>query len=254
MTKFRAYDPQIGRWWQIDPLATQEHLPSWTPYNYSYNNPIRYNDPNGDCPNCLTGMAIGILTEVTAQVGASMLLDGKSFQEAFKSINVTDVLVAGGTGFISGALDGGASKLAKFLSKKRNRQVVGFILDTGLEFIENVAKDALNDEDIDLRSSLFGAIVEAGFGEMVPTKFLSRQLKNADIDIKRLTKKANRGSKKAREKAQKKLEEAQKNRRFWQSVADVQEVSTGAVGENAGNAASEVVSGNEQEEKKDENN
>jgi RHS repeat-associated protein len=52
LTKYRAYDPAIGRWWQIDPKADVDNLVSWTPYNYSYNNPIRWNDPLGDCPDC----------------------------------------------------------------------------------------------------------------------------------------------------------------------------------------------------------
>jgi len=52
LTKFRAYDPALGRWWQIDPLADQEDLVNWTPYNYSFNNPVRFNDPLGDCPKC----------------------------------------------------------------------------------------------------------------------------------------------------------------------------------------------------------
>lgn len=53
-TRFRYYDPGLGRWWQIDPKADQDDLVDWTPYNYSYNNPVLENDPNGDCPKCPT--------------------------------------------------------------------------------------------------------------------------------------------------------------------------------------------------------
>lgn len=44
-TKYRGLDPQLGRWWQIDPHA-ELHL-STSPYTYVLNNPLLYNDPFG---------------------------------------------------------------------------------------------------------------------------------------------------------------------------------------------------------------
>ncbi len=50
-TLYRDYDLQTSRFLQVDPRSEDGNQENLTPYHYSYNNPIRYNDPKGDCPN-----------------------------------------------------------------------------------------------------------------------------------------------------------------------------------------------------------
>lgn len=41
----RYYNPRLSIWYGVDPIA--EKYPEWNPFSYTFQNPIKYIDPDG---------------------------------------------------------------------------------------------------------------------------------------------------------------------------------------------------------------
>lgn len=116
-TKYREGDTRLMTWWSVDPEADEQ--PWQSPYSYMDGNPIQFNDPDGDCPWCVTAL-IGGLIEGGIELGGQVL-SGKSLSE----VDWADVGVEFGKGAVTGS---GAGLLARGVA-----EVGGAIIKAGVD-------------------------------------------------------------------------------------------------------------------------
>jgi RHS repeat-associated protein len=61
----RWYDAAVGRWSSVDSLGEHPDQIDKTPYQYGWNNPVRYDDPDGNCPWCIVVVVAILVTAPT---------------------------------------------------------------------------------------------------------------------------------------------------------------------------------------------
>ncbi|TXB59448.1 RHS repeat domain-containing protein [Phaeodactylibacter luteus] len=134
----RWYDAGSGRWSGVDPLADDAMQIDKSPYQYAWNNPVYYTDPDGRCPWCI-GAIVGAAVDYGAQV-AGNLAEGKGLGDALTDVDGTSILVSAGAGAVGGGLVSGATKLIKGAKTVNKASQLAKNAKKGAQFEQKVLK------------------------------------------------------------------------------------------------------------------
>ena len=179
------YNPTIGVWDQVDPLADEPEQVDKSPYAAFWNNPIMYDDPDGRCPNCVTavigagvGALIGGSLEIASQlydkgsvnnwsaVGGSALQGGITGGAAGFSGGASLLVtgVAGGANVVGGAANRAIQGQETVLTNIAADATVGAVLGAGGKLVGNAVSRGTNNLSNSAKGKLGEAVTEIKYG------------------------------------------------------------------------------------------
>ena len=168
----RYYDPAIGRWMSMDPLAND--YPSWSPYNYSIDEPISKNDPDG---KFVWGAVIGFATDYALQ-------SIKSGNWGLKGKNWGSLAISTGAGLVSGGVSG-LTKMANL--SKVLKAGINVAANSGLSILEGYTKSQVSGSDYEVKDALIDGtigVIASGAGEAIHLRNAGRLEGVAEKGIK----------------------------------------------------------------------
>ena len=180
----RFYDPVVARWGTIDRLAEDPTQISLTPYNYVANDPINKDDPDGNCPNCVTA-AIG--AGIGAIVGAAV--EGGS--QLYHSGEITSWRAVGGSalqGAVTGGVAGftGGASLLVAAGTSAGANVIGGVANRVIQGQTTTVKDVAVDAAIGVAAGAGGKLLSKGvsaLGENTLSKVEQKSISSLEKNI-----------------------------------------------------------------------
>jgi len=132
----RYYEPEAGRFLSTDPVQADGGGGSFNRYEYANDNPYRYTDPDGRCPECI-GAAVGGGLELLIQAfnpqdraayeSAGAALAHGDFRGAWRDAGtqLTEVGISAAAGAVGAGIAGKIGEVAAGLSQSTAATVTG---------------------------------------------------------------------------------------------------------------------------------
>lgn len=168
-TQYRGYDPALGRFMQIDPLAAQEEQL----YQYAGNNPVMFNDPTGlykSIPNYEAYIANQRKYLADYRAALSFASGQNDWSDQwFKGSEFNDWSLSGGSDIYRDMLAAGYDNLGIGTWRKNDGDLL-VLIDGGIEDSYTVYE-----WDNDPNSPLFGQFTGVPTKEWIPFEFQGQQ-------------------------------------------------------------------------------
>ena len=162
----RYYDPRVSLWLNVDPMMLRDEAMDdedssnggvFNPmnnavYTFSYQNPVKYVDPDGECPNCITaagGTLVGAIIGGGIEAGMQLYKDGKiTSWKAIGGSAAQGAITSAAAGFTGGA------SLAVTVGVAGGANVVGGLANRAIQGKKTTVTDVVIDATI---GAIFGA-------------------------------------------------------------------------------------------------
>ena len=163
LTRYRAYNPAIGRWLSRDPVGESSD-PAGNLYRYVHGDPVNLTDPSGNVAliDNLIGVGVGVGVDLFAQYAQARLAC-----QLFH-IDLARTAIAAGAGFVTSGLSAflgegvtglGLGAVSSFALRTTGNAAIGAVANVGSTAVLNNLEGANN-------SLGTAALAGAGFGAL----------------------------------------------------------------------------------------
>lgn len=179
---FRWYDAAIGRFTGVDPLADDAMQIDKSPYQYAWNNPIYYTDPDGRCPWCI-GAIVGAAVDYGAQVAVNYATGNEN---PWTDVDTKSILVSAGAGATGVGLVAKAGKVFNGRTLKAAEMAIDGTVNSVQQYV--------NKGEVDLKETA----VAVGLGQAVRSPVRDKVKAKAEPKLQQLDKQASTAQRYAR--------------------------------------------------------